>query len=528
MYIDWDLLKKYSSDLQKQIDNLEKEVLDYFGLKKGELSLTSGNELGALLEVKDWKDHGRSKNKPTKNIVSFLKKKFGVNLTRKNGVYLTGDDQLEKWKKDGYKDIVNKILKHRELCTLMKTFIGGKVDNKNIDRGNLVSTFDWGLFQENDNEDIEKGFFQYKKSDGKIHSTFGPMMTKSQRNWSKAPNGQNIPKHGDLAKWYRKIFIPPSEDYYIVEQDAAGFQLRIGAIYSGDKEMKKVFTELGGDMHSMTAQAVLKRDISLNEFFKLKAEGNEEIKEIRFKAKAVNFGFLFGTVAYSFALGLEKEWPYKDIVEYVRRYNLQERVKFFLRILKGDRIGEDKDKAFDGDKGEFFANIDDKRKFANVWAVAADIRKKFFERYPGLEEWIKRQSSEAEEKGYVVSPFGAVRRLPQLTYQGKHDLKGKVKNWKNIALNSPVQNFESVYMNILMGEQNKYIKKNNLETHLCGNVHDANISYVHKDELKEFLEISKEIFERDRPENKGIPQELESNVADYYGKGEVWGFGTEI
>ena len=246
--------------------------------------------------------------------------------------------------------------------------------------------------------------------------------------------------------------------------------------------------------------------------------------------QSVNFGFIFGTVAYSFALRLEKEWPHEDILEYVKKYQLQDKVKFFYKILKGERINEDSltKGGIAGDKESFFGHIEDKKKFANVWAVAADIRKKFFERYSGLEEWIKITTKEAEKLGYVVSPFSAVRRLPQLTYQGKDDSKGKIKNLKNIALNSPVQNFESVYMNILMGEQNRYIKENNLKTVICGNVHDANISYVHKKELNEFVKISKEIFEKDRPENKGIPQELESNVADYYGRGEVWGFGTEF
>jgi DNA polymerase I-like protein with 3'-5' exonuclease and polymerase domains len=77
----------------------------------------------------------------------------------------------------------------------------------------------------------------------------------------KEPNLQQIPKRDKISKRIRRFFCPPSEDYYLGEFDAAGFQLRIGAALSGDDEMFRVFTELGGDMHSMTAVSVLQRNL---------------------------------------------------------------------------------------------------------------------------------------------------------------------------------------------------------------------------------------------------------------------------
>lgn len=333
-------------------------------------------------------------------------------------------------------------------------------------------------------------------------------------------------KKKSRAKWYRKIFIPPNEDYVIDEKDAAGFQLRIGAIYSQDLEMKKVFTELGGDMHSMTAQFVLRKDLSLEEFIKLKKLGDSNIKDTRFKAKGINFQLEFGATAFNFAKTvIEKEWSNQDIDKYIEDFNLQSVVNRRLSLLEGEEKS---------DKNDIFKSIYNKKHFAKCWAIASNIRNKYFEKYYGLKTWIdivagtEEVKGTAEIDGYVRSPFGAIRRLPQLKYQDKDDSKGIIKNLKNIALNSPVQNYENVVMMLMAVKVNNYIKENNMKSRLCGNVHDAIVGYTHKDEIEEILKVAKEEFEKERPENEGIPLELECDIANYYNKGEVWGFGTEI
>jgi len=487
MCVDWNLLEKYSLELEKLISEKKDEIIKSL---KVDFDLDSGNELGAVLEMLGWKDYGRSKEKPKPGLI----KKLNADL-KINNIYLTGDDQLIQWINDGHKE-AKLIQEYRALKTLMNTFVGKREDNS--------------------------GFFQYRKRDDRIHPTFGPFLTSSHRNWSQNPNGQNIPKHGERAKWYRRIFIPPSEDYVIDEKDASGFQLRIGAIYSQDKEMKKVFTELGGDMHSMTAQFVLRRDLSLEEFIKLKKAGDDNIKEIRFKAKGINFQLEFGATAFNFAKTvIEKEWGERDVIKYINDFNLQNKVDKMLSLLNDD-------------KSDMFKSISNKSYFAKCWAVASDIRGKYFEKYSGLKSWIDKIvgtneiKGQAEIDGYVRSPFGAIRRLPQLKYQGKDDRKGVIKNLKNIALNSPVQSYENAIMILMAIKLNKYIKENNLKSRLCGNVHDAIVGYTHREEVNELFKVAKEEFEKDRPENKGIPLELEINIADYYDKNQVWGFGDEL
>lgn len=481
MYVNWDLLKEYSTQLKKEIENIKSQIIDKFDV---DFDPDTSNELGAVLEMKNWPCYGRSKDWIKKSMLE----KF--NLEKKK-VYLTGEKQFLQWESCGYKEEVTLLRKYREIKTLYNTFIGNEKENS--------------------------GFFQYRKRDNKIHSTFGPFLTNSGRNWSKNPNLQNIPKHGNQAEWYRKIFIPPSKDYVIDEKDASGFQLRIGAIFSQDEAMIKVFTELGGDMHSMTAQSVLKRDISLDEFLKLRKEKNKEIEEIRFKAKSINFQLEFGATAFNFASTvIENEWDEKEIDKYIIDNDLHMVVNKRLSLLKSG-----------SNEQNMFTHVINKEHFAKCWAVASHIRDRYFQKYIGLDTWIKETIVNAELNGYVRSPFGAIRRLPQLKYQGKDDNPGTIKNLKNISLNSPVQNFENVIMMSMAKKMGDFIKENNLKSKLCGNIHDAIVSYTHRDEIDILNEIAKKEFEKDRKENMGIPLIMDCEISDYE-KGQVWGFGTEI
>ena len=175
----------------------------------------------------------------------------------------------------------------------------------------------------------------------------------------------------------------------------------------------------------------------------------------------------------------------------------------------------DNDKGFDDD-------------FYWYWTVANDIRKKFFATYKGLKEWVERVPKQAVEDGYVISPFGAIRRLPQLTYSGRDLVHSLHKNLLNISLNSPVQNYEAFMMMKLIAELDQFIEDNNLKSYLIGNVHDSIVLYTHKDEEDIVFEKAKEIFGEDLPAHNGIPMILDVNRADFFGKGELWGFGTDM
>ncbi len=355
-------------------------------------------------------------------------------------------------------------------------------------------------------EDNNSGYFKYKYLDNKIHPNFAVMLADSGRNKCKNPNLQNVPKRTDNAKTIRKYFNTPSPDFNIVEIDAAGFQLRIAAALSGDTVMKDIFINRGGDMHSITAQGVFRNDVSVEEFIAHK--GEKGFKEYRFKAKGVNFSLLFGSSGMAFASSsLVPEWTLQEAKDYVHKHKLMTKYAH-LKSMQND-------KNFDED-------------FFWYWTVANDIRRKFFETYKGLKEWIDEVPKQAVKDGYVVSPFGAIRRLPQLTHAGGDMIHSQHKNLLNISLNSPVQNYEAFMMMRLIAKLDSYIEKNNMKSYLIGNVHDSIILYTHKDEEDVLFKKANEIFNEDLPAHNGIPMELDFDVANYFNKGELWGFGTEI
>jgi hypothetical protein len=231
--------------------------------------------------------------------------------------------------------------------------------------------------------------------------------------------------------------------------------------------------------------------------------------------QSINFQLEFGATAFNFAKTvIEKEWTLEDCKKYIQENNLQNIVNNRLTLLNNDN------------DNKIFQSIENKEDYAIYWAIASDIRTKHFEKYSGLKTWIEDTIQIAKKQGYVRSPYGAIRRLPQLQYEGKNTNLSIIKNLSNISLNSPVQNIEVVLINTTNNHINKIIKERKMKSRLISNVHDAIIGYVHKDELKEFWEISNTFFEIDKPENMGIPLELECNYADI-SQGEVWKFGKK-
>jgi len=250
---------------------------------------------------------------------------------------------------------------------------------------------------------------------------------------------------------------------------------------------------------------ITEKKYGIDEFTRVK--NIEPFKTYRQKAKSVNFSLLFGSSGMAFATSsLIPNWTLQEAKDYVNKHNL---IKQYDHLLS---MPNDKD--FDSD-------------FFWYWTVANDIRKKFFETYKGLKKWIDTVPKDAK-KGYVISPFGAIRRLPQLMYSGADLNHSLQKNLQNISLNSPVQNYEAFMMMRLITKLDDYITENNLKTKLIGNVHDSIILYIHKDEQDQIIKKSNEIFNEDLPEHNGIPMLLDMNIADYFGKGELWGVGTEI
>ncbi len=214
------------------------------------------------------------------------------------------------------------------------------------------------------------------------------------------------------------------------------------------------------------------------------------------------FGFLFGMAALTFSTNtLRMEWTAEKCEQFIPEYNL-EKLRDNLR-KRYKNLSED-DLAY--------------------LTVATFFRDEFFKMYPVLEKWILQQGAIAAKQGYVRSPWGARRLLPQLTYQGRRSDSKEIKNLSNIAVNSPVQNYEAVYMAKAMVGTSRDMEANGFHSYIAGTVHDSIVPFTFVEEQDEVLKIMLTYFATDYPAAKGIPYAGECNVAEV-AKGFIWGYG---
>lgn len=435
MIIDKNYLQEFHDDLSKQIKEIEIEIKKELNQ---EFEVSSNEQLGKALEKYGLPDLGRTKK----------------------GHYKTGDEILQQWIISGF-SVVEKISRYRALSKLDESFVG--------------------------NAEEKNGMWQHIMSDEKAHPNYGVAMTKSYRSVCSSPNFQQMPKHGDLAKKFRKIFKCP-EDYYIGEADFSGFQLRIACIYSQDKVMEDVFLNRGGDLHSSSAQSIFCRDISLDEFLKVK--NIEPYKTLRHKAKnQINFPLLFSSSPYVIYGTIQTEWTEEERQNYIKENDL---------VMMFDR-NENPD---------------------SVLTVIVDLHKKFFETYPELKEWIDENPSIASKQGYMDSWHGGRRHLPEMKYRGENFDKGEWTNLSNISTNSPVQCMEAIEAYRALISVFQEMKKLNLKSKIIGMVHDSQLYYIHKSEVEIMYNLI--MLSMENRTSFNIPITGDLNLS------KVWGFGEEV
>lgn len=250
---------------------------------------------------------------------------------------------------------------------------------------------------------------------GKVRPTYSLAKTVTGRTNSEDPNGQNYPKRGDRAKTYRKMFIPPP-GYFVCELDLSQAELRIAASMSGDKTMIEIYRR-AGDIHKATALIVM--GVTLEEFEKLP---KSEQKSARTKAKAVNFGFLYG-------MGWRKFIGYA--------------------------------------KTQYGVEFSEKE--------AQRIRMGFFKLYKALMGWHEATRTFAMKNKYVRSYSGRIRHLPMVDSAEEYIQQEAVRQ----AINSPVQEFGSSLGVMALGRMNEEVDPEYLK--VVGFIHDAIVVYVKKE-----------------------------------------------
>ena len=144
-----------------------------------------------------------------------------------------------------------------------------------------------------------------KAGDGRVHTTFNETVTTTGRLSSSDPNLQNIPVRTDFGRHIRECFVPLAEGEKFLGADYSQIELRLLAHLSGDEHLVAAFNS-GADFHAATASHV----------FGIPVE--EVTPQLRSRAKAVNFGIVYGQQAYGLAQSLGI--PYPEAKEMIERY----------------------------------------------------------------------------------------------------------------------------------------------------------------------------------------------------------------
>ncbi len=193
----------------------------------------------------------------------------------KTGQYATGEDVLLKLAAQN--KIVDDILAFREYSKLKSTYVDALPEMIN-------------------------------RKTGRVHTTYGQAVAVTGRLASNNPNLQNIPIRTDRGKEIRKAFIPKDKKHILVSADYSQIELRIVASISGDKNMCEAFQK-NKDIHTATASRVYN------------VEEKDVTREMRYKAKSVNFGIIYGQGAFGLAdnLGI----PRSEARQIIENYKTQ-------------------------------------------------------------------------------------------------------------------------------------------------------------------------------------------------------------
>lgn len=188
----------------------------------------------------------------------------------KGGQHATGEDVLLKLAKEN--PIVEDVLNFRELTKLKSTYV-----------------------------DALPQLINRKTS--RVHTCYGQAIAVTGRLSSNNPNLQNIPIRTERGREIRKAFIPRNSDYVIISADYSQIELRIVAAISGDPAMSDAFRQ-GKDIHTATAAKVFN------------VHEDDVTKEMRYKAKSVNFGIIYGQSAFGLAENINvSRTEAKEIIE---------------------------------------------------------------------------------------------------------------------------------------------------------------------------------------------------------------------
>ena len=317
--------------------------------------------------------------------VLFEKLKLTVYKKTKTG-YSTDVEILEKLREEH--PIIEKILEYRQLAKINSTFVEGLIP-----------------------------FINPKTK--RIHSHFHQTVTATGRISSSDPNMQNIPTRVELGKMLRKVFVAEGNDKIYIDADYSQIELRVFAHISQDEEMNKAFNQ-DEDIHAQVASKVFgvnKKDVT---------------SELRTKAKAVNFGIVYGISDYGLAAQL-----------IVRKSEAKEYIEQYLN------------------------------------------------KYKGIKAFMEETPKKVKEIGYVETLFKRRRYVPEVNSNNY-----MVRQFGNrVAMNMPIQGTAADIIKIAMINVDKELKKQNLKSKLILQVHDELLIETYEEEKEVVRNILKNCME---------------------------------
>ena len=298
----------------------------------------------------------------------------------KTGQYATSEDILAKL--EGKHPIISKILDYRELVKLKSTYVDALPD--------LVSPLTH-----------------------RIHTSFNQVVAVTGRLSSDNPNLQNIPIRTERGRQIRKAFIPRNSDYVLLSADYSQIELRVAASMSGDPGMCEAFNA-GKDIHTATAAKVYG------------VAESEVTKDMRYKAKSVNFGIIYGQGAFGLAEN--------------------------LNISRTE---------------------------------AKTLIDNYFKEYAGIKKFMDDQVNFARENGYVQTILGRKRWLRDITSNNATVRSFAERN----AINAPIQGSAADMIKVAMINIDKEFKSMDIKSRMILQVHDELVFDIYRPELDQLKPI---------------------------------------
>lgn len=320
-------------------------------------------------------------------VILFEKLKITTEMKKtKTGQYSTGEDILQRYLHTH--EIVPLILDYRELRKLKSTYIDSLP--------NMINTIT-----------------------GRVHTNFMQAVAATGRLSSNQPNLQNIPIRTSRGKEIRKAFVARDENHVLVSADYSQVELRIIAALSGDKNMIDAFQQ-GEDIHKATASKVF--NVSLDEV----------TKDMRSKAKAVNFGIIYGQGPFGLAqqLGISR-------------------------------------------------------------TEAKNIIEAYYTQFAALKTYQHQAVEDCRSRGFVETVLGRRRFLPDINSSNAVVRSFAERN----AVNAPIQGSAADIIKVAMVKIQSALKNANLKTRMVLQVHDELLFDTPKEEIEQVFELVKHEME---------------------------------